>query len=213
MFVPDEQMERAVLRQGDIIGRIPFPLLEVSDMQVLAQIQSVEDQHPYPTVEPSLITHRQNPNYFIGQVKMCLSFGVVLSHCCELELRHGNLIGAAFCVGRLVQIRDNIRRIPEKLASLRENPDPRRNEPPGPGYIDYFYIEAHEHLARQDWMVDFSQVISFPKSEYGRLLGLKRLQMDDTSRMKLKIKLTTYYGRVLEGEPLDPWNSPPTVAE
>ncbi len=62
---------------------------------------------------------------------------------------------------------------------------------PAPGFIDYFYVAPHQRLENKEWMVDFSQITSLPKSEFPEILKRKILQMDDRSRVKLKIKLAT----------------------
>jgi hypothetical protein len=195
VFVDD--MERDCLRQGDILERIPFPLLATGSIRVLGKIKLEATELPYPSIDAALTPHRDDPNYFTGQLPMRLSFGAVVSHCCELEPRNGKLIGAMFTVARLVPVKQSIMRDSERLESLRANRDPRE---PIPGYLDYFYTTPHERLESKEWMVDFSQITSVPNSEFPAVLTQKVLQMDDRTRVKFKIKLATYLGRITDEE-------------
>ncbi len=197
MFVQDTDIQQDCLRQGDILEGIPFPLLDLKSLPVLGQIQPGKREFPYPTISPILHRHREDPHYFTGQLLMRLSFCAVLSHCCELEPRHGKLLPASFTVARLITVKQSIIEDPEKLASLRANKDPRGATP---GFIDYFYIAPHERLENKEWMVDFNQVASIPNSEFPDILKHKTLQMDDRSRVKFKIKLATYLGRITDEE-------------
>lgn len=197
------------LRQGDILERIPFPLLASSSLRVLGAIDVEGTDKPYPKIEAALIQHRDNPNYFTAQVPMSLSFAAVVSHCCELEPRNGKLMGATFSVARLIAIKPGILRDAEKLTSLKANKDPRTREP---SYLDFFYIEPHDSLNAKEWMVDFSQLISIPNSEFPTIVRQKLLQMDDRTRVKFKIKFAFYLGRLTDEEVADgitdPWAEP-----
>ena len=197
MFVEDTGMERDCLRQGDILARIPFPLLEIGKLRVLGKINSEASERPYPDISAALSAHRDDPNYFTAQTLMRLSFGAVVSHCCELEPRNGKLLLPAFTLARLIPVKQGIMADREKLASLRDNQDPRG---PTPGFIDYFYIAPHERIDNKEWMVDFSQIASLPKSEFPAILQHKVLQMDGRTRVKFKIKIATYLGRITNEE-------------
>jgi len=198
-------MELDCLRQGDILKRIPFPLLAMGSLQVLGRISSAATELSYPNIDAILSTHRNDPNYFTGQVLMRLSFGAVISQCCELEPRNGKLIGSSFSIARLIQVKDNILADSEKLASLKANRDPRSS---APGFFDYFYVEPHERLDGKEWMVDYSQIVSLPKSEFPGILAHKILQMDDRSRVRFKMKLAAYLGRLTEEETRDKLEEP-----
>lgn len=49
-------------------------------------------------------------------------------------------------------------------------------------------------------MVDFSQISSIPGSEYSNLISRKVLQLLDSERVKFKIKLAAYVGRLTDEE-------------
>ncbi len=128
---------------------------------------------------------------------MRLSFCAVLSNCCEVEPRHNKMLQAAFTVARLIPIKDSILAHSEKLASLKANRDPRGANP---GYIDYFYVEPHERLDNKEWMVDYSQLASIPNSEFPDVLKRKILQLEPRHRVRFKIKLASYFGRIADDE-------------
>lgn len=197
MFIEESNVDRGCLRQGDILERIPFPLLQLEDLTVLGKINSQPSELPYPNIDTALTTHRKDPNFFTGQALMRLSYGVVFSHCCELEPRNGKMFGSAFTVARLVPIKQSILEDRDKLNSLRANPDPRSGIP---SYIDYFHIASNPKTENKEWMVDFAQIVSIPKTEFPGILKRKILQMDDRTRVKFKIKAAAYFGRITEEE-------------
>src|SRR5262249_53342336 len=118
------------------------------------------------------------------------------------------LLGSAFTVARLVPVKQSIIADRNKLTSLRANKDPRSTEP---GFIDYFYISAQPQIDDKEWMVDFSQIVSLPKSEFPAILQQKVLQMDNRSRVKFKIKIAAYLSRITDEEEQEnvhePWSN------
>ena len=207
MFVDLTGMDRGCLRQGDILSHVPFLILDSDNLRIIGKADLGATQ-TLPPISPVLNPHRGDPNYFTAQVQMRLSYGTVISQCCELEPRHGKLIGASFSVARLVPIKETILMDADKLASLRSNPDPRLGVR---SFLDYFHIESNPRIEAKEWMVDFSQVVSLPKTEFPSVLARKILQFDDQTRAKFKIKLAAYYGRLtteeLEAGLDDPWST------
>lgn len=199
MFLQDADMERDRLRQGDILARIPFPLLETEKLTVLGQIQPGGADLPYPVINTRLHRHREDPHFFWGQLPLRMSLCAVLSNCCEVEPRHGKLLQPAFVVARLIPIKDSILNDSEKLESLRANRDPR-GATPNRGYMDYFYIQACPRLDNKEWMVDFSQVFSIPNTNFPQILNQKILQMEPLHRVRFKIKAAVYFGRIADDE-------------
>ena len=198
MFHLEAEMDR--LRQGDILNEIPFPLLDLKQVNVLGEIQPGTGT-PFPSITTKLHPHREDPHYFWGQVPMRLSHCAVTSNCCEIEPRHGKILQAAFSVARLIPIKSSIQNDPSKLESLHANRNPTR---PPVGFLDYFYIEPHPRLGGRGWMVDFSQVVSIPNSEFPSILERKTLQMLPEQRVRFKVKLAAYFGRLASDESLDP---------
>jgi hypothetical protein len=145
-------------------------------------------------------------------MKLRFSPGAVLAHCCELELRNGKCLLPMIPIARLVAVKVSIANDACKIASLRTNKDPRN--PEDSGYIDYFYLAAHDRLNDAEWVVDYCQISSVPGTEYVSLLRRKVLQLSDRERVKFKIKLAAFIGSRLTDEELalgleNPWPSPP----
>lgn len=199
MFVADADMQLDCLRQGDILQGVPFPLLDSTKLSVLGQIRA-DQSSPSTVFIPTTYTHRSDSGYYWAQLPVKLAFAAVVSNCCEVEPRHGKLLQPAFMVARLIPIKESIRGDAEKLASLKANKDPRSG---APGYIDYFYVESHPRLDGKEWMVDYSQVASIPNSEFPAIMGKKMAQMNAHNRVKFKIKLAVYYGRIEDDEEPD----------
>ena len=197
MYVSSGNLDTNCLRQGDILDAVPFPIIDV-DAAVLGRIDAAGMQIPLPKIVTIPREHRAQQDCFTMQVKTRLSPGAVLSHCCELELRNGKCLLPMIAVARITPVRASIIAHAQKLASLRGNKDPRN--PQDSGYLDYFYLEAHESFGGIENIVDFAQVSSIPGSEYSSLVGRKVLQLMDRERVKFKIKLAAYVGRLTDEE-------------
>jgi len=198
MYVDAAQMERDCLRQGDVLDAVAFPIFE-SDSALLGKIDHgsrIEIPHPKIVAIPR--EHRSQKDCVTMQMKTRFAPGAVLAHCCELELRNGKCLLPMIAIARLVSLKTSIVREPEKLASLRANRDPR--PPEASGYLDYFYLSAHEAIGGVEWVADFSQIASIPGAEYQYLLQRKVLQLTDRERVKFKIKLAAYLGRLTDEE-------------
>jgi len=190
-------MDASCLRQGDIISGVPFPVID-ADAAILGQIDpgfDVSVTRPL-TVIPR--THRNQPNYITMQVKARVEPCIVLAHCCELELRHGKCRLPMITVGRIISVKQSIRQDAAKLVSLQSNKDPRN--PEDPAVIDYFYLEPHDLIGGEGCVVDFSQTASIAGTEYESLIRRRVLQLKDRDRVKFKIKLATFLGRVTDDE-------------
>jgi hypothetical protein len=202
--------EDAVLRQGDVLAGIPYPLLERSKTHVLGEIAEDYDYTALPAISSKTHEHRGEPGWVMIQVPAQFCFCAVLSNCCDLEPRGGRVRAHAVTLARLRTISNDIRNSAERFESLRGNKDPR--DPHDPGYIEYFYLEPHVLLQGQDWSVNFSQIVTLPTSDIALLLKKKTIQIDDRTRMKFKIKLAFTLGRVNDDEIAagleNPWAEP-----
>lgn len=198
------------LRQGDVLSAVPFPIIDAESV-VLGKI---DNEAPIDIPHPKIFTlpreHRSQRDCLTMQIKARLAPSAVLSHCCELELRNGKCLLPAISVARIVAIKESISRQTEKITSLRENKDPRNQT--DPGYLHYFYLEPAAAIGGLEYVVDFAQITSVPVTEYQTLLQRKVLQLSDAERVKLKIKLAAYWGRLTEEEVtaglLNPWRVP-----
>jgi hypothetical protein len=198
MYVNAAQMEKDCLRQGDILDAIPFPIFE-SESAMLGKIDHGSGiEIPYPKIVVIPREHRSQKDCVTMQMKTRFAPGAVVAHCCELELRNGKCLLPMITIARLVPLKASIVKEPEKLASLRSNKDPRTSEVTG--YLDYFYLSAHERIGGAEWVADFSQITSIPGAEYQYLLRRKVLQLSDRERVKFKIKLVAFLGRLTDEE-------------
>jgi hypothetical protein len=188
----------AALRQGDILGGIPYPLLEHGKTHVLGEIAQDYDYAALPNISSKTHDHRGETGWVTIQVPARFCFCAVLSNCCDLEPRGGRIRAHAVPLARLKTISDDIRNAAERFNSLKANKDPR--DPDDPGYIDYFYLQPHPLLQDQDWSVDFSQIVTLPTADIALLLRKKIIQLDDRTRMKFKIKLAFTLGRPNDDE-------------
>lgn len=213
MFVEDAQIERDALRQGDILVGVPFPLFDRLAQKLTVLAEAEPGSLGVPQISLKAAPHHNDNNWFIAQIRVRLCFCAILSQCCELELHNGQMRSQMLNVARLIPIKPSIQDNAEKLDRLKANGNPAGQDTRH--YLEYFYIEPNERLGGLDskWMVDFSQLASFPKSEYSEVLKLKTLQMDDLSRVKFKIRAGYYVGRPTDEEADghlfdDPWAAP-----
>ncbi len=198
MFVAAAQMDRKCLRQGDILDAVPFPIFEV-ESAVLGRIDHETGiQIPHPKIVPIPREHRSRRDCVTMQVKTRLAPGAVLAHCCELELRNDKCLLPMIAVARLVPVKPSIINDAAKLLSLRANKNPRN--PDDSGFLDYFYLPPDNALGGVEWVVDYSQIASLPGAEYAYLLRRKIAQLLDRERVKFKIKLAVYLGRLTDEE-------------
>jgi hypothetical protein len=197
VYLSSGDVEKNCLRQGDILDAVPFPIIE-ADAAILGKIDDDGIVVPHPRIVTIPREHRAQQDCFTMQIKTRLSPVAVISHCCELELRSGKCLLPMITVARIVPVKPSIIGNAQKLASLRGNKDPRKR--PDPGYLDYFHLESHESLGGIETLVDFSQISSIPGSEYSALLKRKVLQLADRERVKFKIKLAAYIGRLTDEE-------------
>jgi hypothetical protein len=207
--------EADVLRQGDILRQIPFPLLDHSQIRILGIAQA---GGPEAAACPPIIgdVHtRYNDNQWVTiQVPARFGFFAVSSHCCELEPRNNRIRTPTMTLARLRLISDDVRNNAANFASLRANKD--SSDPNDPGYKDLFYVEPHPALDNYDWAINFNQTITVPTLDAPYLLGRKVLQMDDRTRAKFKTKLAYSLGKYTDEEVAagldEPWNENPPPA-
>jgi hypothetical protein len=194
------EADSSCLRQGDILRDIPFPRLNFSQLTLLS---TVSDR----SMAPALVTpYEDAPDVNTAQMPMRLCHCAVVTQCCELDTKKRRMPKAhAVALARLVRPPQNLPA--EKLASLVSNRDPRG---PEPSFLSYFYLEEDPALDGEPWVVDFNQLFSIPVTELTKHLLLRKiLEMDDRTRVKFKIRLMTFFGRITDEERaadlLNPW--------
>jgi hypothetical protein len=193
-----DAVDGTCLRQGDILEGIPFPRLSSSEISLLGRMDQETSQPAVPKLSAVTSTHRGDSNWLVAQVPVHLSFCAIISQCCDLELKNGQLLMPAFAVARLIPIPRSIAEDAQRLSSLRSNKDPRSGS--DPGYIDFFHISVHDRLGNKEWIVDYNQTVSIPGREFPSILSRKILQMEDGWRVKFKIKLAICLARITEEE-------------
>lgn len=209
MFVEAADLTR--LRQGDILEGVPFPRLGADDVAVLGRINPTRPQPATPSLITNTQTHRDDPHWLTVQIPARMSLCVIASQCCDLEPRNGRITMPTFLAARLIPPPKAIASDPQRLGSLQENKDPRNTR--DPGYINFFFLPAHEMLYSESWVVDFNQIVAIPGKEFPSVLSRKVLQMTDVARVKFKIKLATSLARITDEERdsglENPWNISP----
>jgi hypothetical protein len=207
MFLRDADM--TCLRQGDILRDIPIPLLASAEITFLGRIDPT-GSGPTPALSPLTKAHRNDRTWLTAQLPIRRCYCVVMSQCCDLVPRNQRIPMPSFAVGRLIPIPKGILEDPDRLERLKANKDPR--SPNGPGFVNLFYFPPHERLDNAEWMVDFNQGASIPCTEFPAILNQKILQMEDSWRVKFKIKLAVSYARLTDEERNqgleDPWAAP-----
>ena len=218
MFVTRAEWRPFELRQGDVLVGIPFPFASQSTTTLLGKIPPGEHNR-FPIIAAALQAHRDpdDISYFTGQVTMKLCACVVVTQCCELRTNPRNQIRevSAITVCRIIEVRQSMLEDADKLRSLQENRDPRV-----PGvrcYKNYFWVDTANGLSEDQLMMDFSQMACIPTSEFPSIMDNKHAQMDDRTRMKLKIKLGIFFAKPTDEEveahiSQDPWGAIPEMA-
>ncbi|PWU04162.1 MAG: hypothetical protein C5B51_17325 [Terriglobia bacterium] len=225
MFLPDADMDKASLRQGDILKNVLYPLIVSADARFLGSIHRSGDLSAILKPEQQLSVEEPKDDTAEGiraeaeeigvrkipawkcQLFVRFGFAAVISQCCDIEPTSERRITRqqTIALARVVGIPPGPAKDPAKLESLRANKYPMN--PENKGYLNYFYLPANERLDGRDWIVDYSQVLSIPVSEFPGILERKVLQMTDDARIRFKMKLAASYGRLMpeEEESGHPW--------
>jgi len=194
MFV--EHADMSCLRQGDILSNLPFPLLRSGKLSFVGKIdpQTVGSDSTF-----TLQSEEMRGRLYSIQTLARIVFAAVISQCCDIAPRRGGKIEGqhTIALARLVPLPDGVLTDAESLASLRENSNPFN---PGASYLGLFHVPAHARLNGEEWAIDYSQPFCIPAPELPAALKRKILQMTDESRIRFKIKLSVFYGRLTDEE-------------
>jgi hypothetical protein len=194
MFI--EHADMTCLRQGDVLNHLPFPLLRSGKVSFVGKIDPPMlgfDSIFVPQSEES------RGRLYSIQTPARIVFAAVISQCCDIAPRRGGKIEGqhTIALARLVPLPDKARTDVELLASLRENSNPLI---PGASYLGLFHVPAHPLLNGEEWVIDYSQPFCIPAPELPGALRRKILQMTDESRIRFKLKLSAFYGRLTDEE-------------
>jgi len=177
MFLSTDNTNYDSLFQGDIIN----------DIHILGAINLNSIQYS--------AVYNQTENYQSWHVLSEPKFGhvMVLSHSCEVSLENDIKVTSII----LAPLRDvNQATDPRKIKELiQSNLIDKAN--PKASYLKYFYIEPHSDLPfTSGSVVDFSKCFSVRRQSYEYLRKNKVLQIKDTTRNSLSLKLALYFHRL-----------------
>lgn len=195
MFINDADM--TCLRQGDILCNIPFPIMRSGKVSFIGKIEP-----PTPGAEPAFVpipSEDPRGRLFSIQTPARIIFAAVISQCCDIAPRRGGKIEGqhTIALARLVPLPDKVRNDPESLEALRANSNPTG---PEAAFLSLFHVPSHAKLKNEEWAIDYSQVFCVPAGDFPVVLKRKLLQMTDEARVRFKIKLSFFYGRLTEEE-------------
>lgn len=167
MFLPDSEMDRDVLLQGDIIKNIPLlAVLEIDKVIEVGQSWGYANPLKY-------------------------SFCAVVSHSCEIAEENG--VKVTSCILAPVRGADGATTdaMFEDLKRGNELVSGSGN------YLKYFYLEPNGALPAfaRGSIVDFSKIFSLRKTSIPQLIQNKILQMSSEAALQLARKSAYYFYR------------------
>ncbi len=169
MYLPEEDAEAGVLRQGDIIEDVPL----------LGAISL--DKHV--AIDTAAWSVAEKP-----ERGLCM----VLSHSCEIDPQ--NTVKVTSLI--LAPVRDAARATePAKFEILKSSNILR--EGVTSSYLKYFYLEPHAKLPlARGGVVDFSKLFSLRKTAIEQLAPKKILQLKPDFAQAMAKKLAAYFFRM-----------------
>ena len=198
MFIDNPDL--AELRQGDIIQGLFYPEISCSEISLLGKPANLFTNETISNGEeqlPNLIANlekkgKQGLSGFTAQINVYYGFFIVISQCCNLARRDdGKPKSSAFVTAPLLDIPYNLNKDQEKFNIFKSNSLET--------YISSFFV-AQKFPIKKDYLVDFNQIISFPRTQYDFLIKNKILQMNDKTRIQFKLKLMSHFGRATQEE-------------
>ncbi len=189
MFTETANVEE--LRQGDIIRGLYYPRLTCESLPLIG-VPSPDAGHQVQALTLSASVRSEGGiDWLSAQVPVLRGYAMILSPCCDLELRNGKLLVPAIIVAPLVPIAYAILKSAEDMALFKKNSLEN--------YTGLYYVAPQTPLD-QDCMVDFCRLVSVQKGNYPFMRQHKVLQLTDTQRINLKTKLGLYFGRFTQEE-------------
>jgi hypothetical protein len=178
MYIAPQELDGSSLLQGDVLRDIHLlGALHYSEI-FLSTPASGGDPQGWTVPKPPL-----------------LGDAVVLSHSCEVARENGVKLTSII----LAPLRDvSSATRPDKLDELiASNLIDSSN--PTASYLKYFYLEAHHALKyTKGSVIDFSKLFSVRKNSYDYLLSRKVLQLTESTRDSMALKLALYFHRSQE---------------
>lgn len=187
MFVANPDLTQ--LRQGDIVFSLFYPILNCGNLQLVGRAVPGEGQDY--NLAPLTVQMKPYGDTLAALLNVVRRPSIILSQCCDLQLRDGKLMNPAFVISPLTPIPYLIRTSEPNLERLRSNTLT--------DYSSLYHIRVHDPL-EEDCMVDFSTSVSVVSKDHSLALSGKVLQMTDAERVKFKTKLAAHFGRPTEEE-------------
>ena len=176
MFAAQGEFDAGSLQQGDI----------VTDVHLLGALSYNEINFSAPATSQGKIVGWSVPK------EPTIGNAMVISHSCEVARENSVKVTSII----LAPLRDVSKATsPAKVKELIESNliDQTGAEA---SYLKYFYIEPSPLLPYERGAIaDFSKVFSVHKSAYEYLLAAKKLQLDETTRDSMALKLALYFHR------------------
>lgn len=175
MFFSDDQIERDVLRQGDIIAQVH--LLGAINLNSIQYSSAMNSE-----------------NYLGWAIPLPPKFGdaIVLSHSCEIAPENRTKITSVI----LAPLRDlNTATSEDRVKELIDTNLIDRTKPQA-SFLKYFYLPPNPNLKYTEGSIaDFSKCFSVRKQSYDLLVKNKIAQLSRDSVSSLALKLALYFHR------------------
>jgi hypothetical protein len=163
------------LRQGDVLGKVPFPLAK-SGFRGLPDVGGLSGTG---AGAPTQFLIEGNPRYVM-----------VVSHDCEFN--EGKR--THFTVARIDSI--DARTSDDELDILRLGNDVQRAAEEGKTIaLDTFFLEPLRGAFDQPHRVNFATLVSIPMQLKSEAVKLKKAELEHAVRILLRRKLTFFFGR------------------
>ncbi len=164
------------LRQGDILGQIPFYSPTATATFVSSALATGAEISATPTAAQVPVTYR---------------YVVVLSHDCEFNVGKRS----SFIVARLTNLRRDLS--DEQRTELRAANDivARARQGGTVGALDTFVVDPVAGAFAEEMQVDFVTVMSCPMKAAPEYMRLKRAEMLHEYRVMLRKKVALFFGR------------------
>lgn len=192
------------LKQGDVIKDVVFPLARPDTTRFISRAVGVTAGKIL--VEAVLEGNPQRP-YHPVQVQGSSVLCAVMSQCCDV-VPDQNPPPHAFVLCKVVPVPKSIKKHQASYDTLKANVDPYGGDK---AYIQNFWFGSVAGPP-DEYMADFSQVMTVSWLDYGEVLKNKVAELDDLHRAMFRVKVGAHFGRVTEEDKAagfeDPYGQP-----
>lgn len=184
------------LRQGDILGPIPLPLMG-TDFNVVVPSKT-------------LIAPEVGEEKFSVTIPADKLVATVISHDCEFNENKRNKL----LVARLQKPQGNLTE--EQLQDVRASNDVQARADAGLDVmaVDAFWFDPVPGVFEDVHVANFATITPLPMKMVNDLIGQKRAELDHPTRVLFRAKLAWFVGRAADDIPeADKQEPPPSDAE